>query len=293
MLINIPSNATNVYTVGGLEPATSYRFSVLKQQLTGIRALFLSLILSTGFDPIITHFGYYGNGLDRYISSYPYDRVHIHCATSNSTHAPADWFFANGTRVGVRDRNFQAGHFTNGTAVLQIANNRSLRFCDGGTYTCIVNTTSGHFETKNFTLVINSKLTGIYMKTTKYLLRLLFSGSPPTPSKPFAIKPRSTSITIGWSESYCDGGHTLRNFTIRYTYYSTYSYQYIRGIDPTLRSYIIIGLRSNMRYSLSPGCWFVFNQFLLFTSLHLYHTSWYAVSYANMINFTGLPVNSH
>ena len=131
---------------------------------------------------------------------------------------------------------------------LQIANNRSLRYCDGGTYTCIVNTTSSHFETKNFTLVINSKLTGIYMKTTKYLLRLLFSGSPPTPSKPFAIKPRSTSITIGWSESYCDGGHTLRNFTIQYVYDSSFC-RYIRGIDPTLRSYTIIGLRSNMRYS--------------------------------------------
>ena len=54
-------------------------------------------------------------------------------------------------------RNFRAGHFPNGTAVLQIADNRLLSYCDGGTYTCVVNTTSGYFETRNFTLIINSK----------------------------------------------------------------------------------------------------------------------------------------
>lgn len=117
-----------------------------------------------GFDPLITQFGYYGNGVDRitrYASSYRYSygRVHIHCASSNYTHAPPEWFFANGSRIGVRDRNFHAGHFSNGTAVLKIAENRPLSYCDGGVYTCrVVNADSGHSQTKNFTLTINSRL---------------------------------------------------------------------------------------------------------------------------------------
>ena len=123
---------------------------------------------SSGYDPLITQFGYYGNGQDRitrYTSSYSYSsyyygRVHIHCASNNFTYARPNWFFANGSLIGVRDRNFQVGHFSNGTAVLKIADQRPLSYCDGGIFTCrVINTASNHSQEKNFTLTINSKFT--------------------------------------------------------------------------------------------------------------------------------------
>ena len=56
------------------------------------------------------------------------------------------------------DRNFRVGYFQNGTAMLQIEEERHLDVCDGGSFTCEVNTTSGHYETRNFTLTITSML---------------------------------------------------------------------------------------------------------------------------------------
>ena len=118
-------------------------------------------------------FGYYGNGQDRitrtaysyYNSYYYYGRVHVHCASSNFTFAPPQWLFANGSIIGVRDRNFQVGNFPNETAVLKIADYRPLSYCDGGTFTCsVVNRASGHSQKKNFTLTINSY---VYINTNK------------------------------------------------------------------------------------------------------------------------------
>jgi hypothetical protein len=108
---------------------------------------------------MISRFGLYGNGQDRVVlsSSYRRGRVKIICATKNSTDAPPDWFFRNGTRIGFRNRNLKVTQSSDGTAVLRIADYRPLSYCDGGTYTCIVNTTD-HFETKDFTLVINCKI---------------------------------------------------------------------------------------------------------------------------------------
>ena len=60
--------------------------------------------------------------------------------------------------MGNSNRNIREGHYANGTAVLQIASNRQLSYCDAGIYTCMVNTTSGQVHRKNFTLVINSTL---------------------------------------------------------------------------------------------------------------------------------------
>lgn len=75
--------------------------------------------------------------------------------------------------------------------------------------------------------------------------------SPPTPGRPFEVKAQSTSITIGWSESYCDGGHPIVSFDIQY--YQTSGYYYnrntIRNIDPTRRNYTITGLQSSTFYS--------------------------------------------
>ena len=116
----------------------------------------LLLLTPVGYDPLITDFGYHGNGLDKAVLyRWNSDRINIHCTSSNATHAPANWYFSNGTRIGVRDRNFRAGHFPNGTAMLQIAHYRSLSYCDGGNYTCIINTTSGHYETRTFNLVVD------------------------------------------------------------------------------------------------------------------------------------------
>lgn len=188
-------NATYIYTVEGLQPATSYRFSMLAYTSVGdgprtryltaptlsknswqdISSSFYLYILctpdSTGFDPgLITQFGYYGNDqtrIIRYLQSYSYynynssdlhGKVHIHCASSNFTSAPPDWFFANGSAIGVRDSNFQVGYLPwNGTAVLKIADYRLLHYCDGGTFTCrVVDSDSGHSQEKNFTLIIDS-----------------------------------------------------------------------------------------------------------------------------------------
>ena len=189
--INITDNSTD-FIVGGLQPDTAYTLSVLAYTSVGdgpwsirltvstlskntggskniIFMILLLIILSfhsqiIGFDPLITQFGYYGNGQDRitrysygYDYYYYYGRVHIHCASSNVTFAPPQWFFTNGSRIGVRDRNFQVGQFSNGTAVLKIADYRPLSYCDGGVFICHVNNSvSGHSQEKKFTLTINS-----------------------------------------------------------------------------------------------------------------------------------------
>ena len=107
---------------------------------------------------MISRFGLYGNGEDRVVlRSYRRGRIRIICATKNSTDAPPDWFFKNGTEIGFRNQNLKVTHSSDGTAVLRIADYRPLSYCDGGTYTCIVNASSDHLETKDFTLIINCK----------------------------------------------------------------------------------------------------------------------------------------
>ena len=121
-----------------------------------------STLISAEFDPLIKEFGLNGNGLDRatlYLYYfYQYGRLRIHCTPYNSTHTTTDWYYTNGTRIGVRDRNFRAGHFTNGTAMLQIADYRPLSYCDGGNYTCIANSTSGVYQKRTFSLIISCKM---------------------------------------------------------------------------------------------------------------------------------------
>ena len=147
-----------------LDPAAWVHSACIDRSLCFTTPLHVKLF--TGFDPLITDFGYNGNDLDKvtlYRSRYRYGRVRIHCTIRNSTIASVDWFFSNGSKIGATDRNFRAGHHPNGTAMLEIANNRPLSYCDGGTYTCIANTTSDHFETRNITLLINSKLPILYI----------------------------------------------------------------------------------------------------------------------------------
>ena len=127
----------------------------------------LMILISAEFDPLIKEFGYNANGLDRatlYTYFYRYGRVRIHCTPGNITSTTVDWYYAiNGTRIGVRDRNFRAGHYPNGTAMLQIADYRRLSYCDGGNYTCIANSTSGAYEKRNFSLIIGCKLLWLYI----------------------------------------------------------------------------------------------------------------------------------
>ena len=78
---------------------------------------------------------------------------------------------------------------------------------------------------------------------------LYYLDSPPTPGQPFEIKAQSTSITIGWSESYCDGGHPIVSFDIRYYESSDYySRRTIQNIDPMRRNYTITDLQSSTYY---------------------------------------------
>ena len=105
---------------------------------------------------MIIRFGINGNGLDKETKFTFQTDLHIHCSPSHPENSTVDWFFSNGTKVGNSDRNIREGHYANGTAVLQIASDRRLSYCDAGVYTCVVNTTSGFVQRKNFTLVINS-----------------------------------------------------------------------------------------------------------------------------------------
>ena len=118
----------------------------------------LSLSLSLSLSPdtnCLVGFGLNGDDLDRSVQ-YPWRRdLHIHCR-AGTRNSEVDWFFANGTKVGTSDRNIREGHFQNGTTILQIASNRRVSLCDAGVYTCVANC-SGLIETRNFTLIVNSK----------------------------------------------------------------------------------------------------------------------------------------
>ena len=107
---------------------------------------------------MIVGFGVYGNELDKAIK-YTYNNgFEVHCTTSNNPNITStDWFFANGSKVGIVSSNFREGHYGNRTTVLQIGVGRQLSYCDGGNYTCVVNTTSGRTERRSFRLIIGSK----------------------------------------------------------------------------------------------------------------------------------------
>ena len=77
----------------------------------------------------------------------------------------------------------------------------------------------------------------------------LFSASPPTPARPIEVSAQSTSITIGWSESECNGGHPVISYDIRYYPSSEYvSRITIQNIDPMRRNYTITELQSSTFY---------------------------------------------
>lgn len=79
--------------------------------------------------------------------------------------------------------------------------------------------------------------------------------SPPPPTRPTALEVTGNSITIGWNEPECDGGHILSSFTIQYfesdsnpffPFFGTFLY--VRNIDPARRNYTITGLDPDTSY---------------------------------------------
>ena len=108
---------------------------------------------------MINKFGIYGNSVDKMTGYTHSDGLSIHCTiSSDPSITSTDWYFSNGTKVGVVYPHFREEHYNNGTTALHIGIDRSLSYCDGGNYTCVVNTTSGRTENRTFYLLIGCKL---------------------------------------------------------------------------------------------------------------------------------------
>lgn len=76
------------------------------------------------------------------------------------------------------------------------------------------------------------------------------AGSPPTPSRPTIVAVKSNTVTVEWSQSVCDGGHTSQSYTLRYKRSSSYSsYSYQRQI--TEKRFKITGLSYSTSYQFS------------------------------------------
>ena len=113
----------------------------------------------TGVDPLIVEFGIYGNGVDKVTRQTSDNGFQMHCSTSRDPSITSiDWYFGNGTKVGLRNANFREGYYAdNRTSVLQIGLNRRLSFCDAGNYSCVVETNSSQTASRSFHLFIGSK----------------------------------------------------------------------------------------------------------------------------------------
>ena len=136
----------------------SYNYITISYQLVLFYVNFY--IIHTVHDPLIIGFGLYGNEDIDKVTRYTYNTgLQVHCTTSNDPSITStDWYFANGTKVGLIDSNFREGYYPhNKTTVLQIGINRYLRLCDGGNYTCVVRTNTSRTEKRSFHLVIGSK----------------------------------------------------------------------------------------------------------------------------------------
>ena len=122
--------------------------------------LSLTHLSHTVHHSLITEFGINGDGIDEVTRSLYSRRIYVHCTPRNDevTNSTAEWFFANGTRVGARPGSTRrVERYTNGTKVLIVGFSSTLNYCDGGFYTCVVNSTSGRSEKRTFHLRIGSK----------------------------------------------------------------------------------------------------------------------------------------
>lgn len=116
--------------------------------------------------------------------------------------------------------------------------------------------------------------------------------TPPPPSRPTDLQIKSDSITIGWNESVCDGGHQLDSFTIQYLdtdrpFFGFRGTVFIRNIDPKLRNYTITGLDPDTAYRIGIQAVSVerrggaYSPFDIFTTLPpgIYIYVWYIKSF--------------
>lgn len=116
--------------------------------------------ITIGNGPLITGFGINGNNLAIATRSYLSSWIAVHCTTPDtSPNTTVEWFFANGTRIGpaYRGSNIGVYKFGNGTTVLDLGIIRGLTYCEGGRYTCVVNTTTGRSERRLFHLYVGSE----------------------------------------------------------------------------------------------------------------------------------------
>ena len=129
----------------------------------------------------------------------------------------------------------------------------------------------------------------VFLKLSKLII-----DSPPAPGRPFEVTAQSTSITIGWSESYCDGGHPIKSFEIQYyeasEYYSRRTIQYI---DPTRRNYTITGLHPSTSYSFSIRAVSMNSQTSSYTPFRSVSTLEPGMSYNNYYQVFGYAVVTH
>ena len=110
--------------------------------------------------------------MDRIVRSTFNRNIQVHCGTS-LPNVTIDWFFGNGSKIGIADRNIREGHYPNGTTILQIAAFRRVGLCDGGVYTCVATTANNKVARRNFTLIIGSELllTAYYTINTRFTIQ--------------------------------------------------------------------------------------------------------------------------
>ena len=115
------------------------------------------IFLNTGYTDIINTFGLFGDQSDRAtLYTYRRNEPSIFCGSSLPG-VEIDWFFSNGTKVGISNRNIREGHYSNGTTILQFG---IISVCDtADLYTCRANqSATGKVQQRTFNIQVNCEL---------------------------------------------------------------------------------------------------------------------------------------
>ena len=110
------------------------------------------IVYSPDFVPLIIEFGLNGDGYDRATVWPDQSDIRIHCRSSISNNLNTTWYKSDGAPVGTVDRNLRQVSYADGTAILQIASNRQVTYCDAGVYFCVVSDDQGRTQRRDFTL---------------------------------------------------------------------------------------------------------------------------------------------
>ena len=79
---------------------------------------------------------------------------------SNLPGVDINWFFSNGTNIGIGNRDIYEGDFSNGTSALLF---RRRTLCVGGLYICRANQTStGRMQQRTLKVTVDSECTFTY-----------------------------------------------------------------------------------------------------------------------------------